>query len=51
MALTEGQEAEMDVAKLKMFRLSLGVTRMDKIRNECIRAAAQLGRLGEENSD
>ena len=28
------QEAEMEVADLKMLRLSLGVTRTDKIRNE-----------------
>ena len=33
-ALTKRQEAEMEVAALKMLRFSLGVTRMDKIRNE-----------------
>ena len=33
-ALTNRQEAEMEVAELKMLRFSLGVTRMDKIRNE-----------------
>ena len=33
-ALTKRQEAEMEVAELKMLRFSLGVTRMDKIRNE-----------------
>ena len=32
MALTKRQEAEMEVAELKMLRFSLGVTRMDKIR-------------------
>ena len=37
MALTKRQEAEMEVAELKMLRFSLGVTRMDKIRNEYIR--------------
>ena len=36
-ALTKRQEAEMEVAELKMLRVSLGVTRMDKNRNECIR--------------
>ena len=30
-ALAKRQEAEMDVAELKMLRFSLGVTRMDKI--------------------
>ena len=33
-ALTKRQEAEMEVAELKMLQFSLGVTRMDKIRNE-----------------
>ena len=33
-ALTKRQEAEMEVAELKMLRFSLGVTRMDKIRWE-----------------
>ena len=31
-ALAKRQEAEMEVAELKMLRFSLGVTRMDKIR-------------------
>ena len=35
-ALTKRQEAEMEVAELKMLRLSLGVTRMYKMRNEYI---------------
>ena len=33
-ALTKRQEAEMEVAELKMLRFSLGVTRIYKIRNE-----------------
>ena len=33
MTLMKRQEAEMEVAELKMLRFSLGVTRMDKIRN------------------
>ena len=47
-ALTKRQEAEMEVAELKMLRFSLGVTRMDKIRNEYIRGTAQVGRFGEK---
>ena len=39
-ALTKRQEAEMEVAELKMLRFSLGVTRMDKFRNEYIRGTA-----------
>ena len=46
-ALTKRQEAEMEVAELKMLRFSLGVTRMYKIRNEYIRGTAQVGRFGE----
>ena len=48
-ALTKRQEAEMEVAELKMLQFSLGVTRMDKIRNEYIRGTAQMGRFGEKN--
>ena len=33
----EKTEAEVEVAELKMLRFSLGVTKMDKIRNEYIR--------------
>ena len=50
-ALTKRQEAEMDVAELKMLRYSLGVTRMDKIRNEYIRGTAQVGRFGEKTRE
>ena len=32
-ALTKRQEAELEVAELKMLRFSLGVMRMDSIRN------------------
>ena len=46
-ALTKRQEAEMEVAELKMLRFSLGVTRMDKIRHEYIRGTAQVGKFGE----
>ena len=47
-ALTKRQEAEMEVAELKMLRFSLGVARMDKIRNRYIRGTAQVGRFGEK---
>ena len=50
-ALTKIQEAEMEVAELKMLRFSLGVTRMDKIRNEHIRGTAQVGQFGEKTRD
>ena len=42
----------MDVAELnviiKMVRFSLRVTRLDKIRNEYMSGAAQVGRFGEK---
>ena len=50
-ALTKRQEAEMEVAELKMLLFSLGVTRMDKIRNEYIRGTAQVGRFGEKTRE
>ena len=50
-ALTKRQEAEMEVAELKMLRFSLGMTRMDKIRNEYIRGRAQVGRFGEKTRE
>ena len=36
MPLTKKQEAELVVAQLKMLRFSLGVIRMDKIKNKYI---------------
>ena len=39
----------MEVTELKMLRLSLGVTIMDKIRNEYIRGTAQVGKFGENS--
>ena len=50
-ALTKRQEAEMEVAELKMLRFSLGVTRMDKTRNEYIRGTAQVGRFGKKTRE
>ncbi|KAK3544182.1 hypothetical protein QTP86_006029 [Hemibagrus guttatus] len=42
------QESELEVAELKMLRFSLGVTRLDRIRNEYIRGTAHVGRLGDK---
>ena len=50
-ALTKRQEAEMEVAEFKMMRFSLGMTRMDKIRNEYIRGTAQVGQFGEKTRE
>ena len=42
------QEAELEVAEIKMLRFSLGVTRKDRIRNEHIRGTAHVGRFGDK---
>ena len=44
-ALSKRQEQEFEVAELRMLRFSLGVTRMDRIRNEFIRGTAHVGRF------
>ena len=44
--LAKRQEVEMELAELKMLRVSLAVTRMYTIRNEYIRGTAQVGRCG-----
>uniref|UniRef100_A0A3B3HUE5 Uncharacterized protein n=1 Tax=Oryzias latipes TaxID=8090 RepID=A0A3B3HUE5_ORYLA len=41
-AVRQRQEAEMEVAEMKMLRFSLGVTRLDRIRNEYIRGTAHV---------
>ena len=48
---TKIHEAEIGVAELEMLRFSLGVTRMDKIRNEYTRGTAQVGRFGEKTRE
>ena len=40
------QEMELNVSKLKILQYSLGVTRMDRIRNEYIRETVEVGRHG-----
>ena len=50
-ALKKRQEADMEVAELKMLRFSLGVTIMDKIRNEYTRGTAQVGKFGEKTRE
>ncbi|KAI5087037.1 hypothetical protein C0J45_24418, partial [Silurus meridionalis] len=47
-ALGRRQEVELEVAELKMLRFSLGVTRMDKIRNEFIIGTAHVGCFGDK---
>lgn len=42
------QKAELEVAELNMLRFSLGVTRVDRIRNEYIRGTAQVGHFGDK---
>ena len=45
-AVTKKQAKEMEVAEMKMLRFAMGVTRKDKIRNEYIRSAVKVKRLG-----
>ncbi|KAK3550616.1 hypothetical protein QTP70_000689 [Hemibagrus guttatus] len=47
-SLRKRQESELEVAELKMLRFSLGVTSLDRIRNEYIRGTADVGRLGDK---
>ncbi|KAK3509487.1 hypothetical protein QTP70_035130, partial [Hemibagrus guttatus] len=47
-SLRKRQESELEVAELKMLRFSLGVARLDRIRNEYIRGTAHVGRLGDK---
>lgn len=47
-ALTKRQKAKLEVAKLKMLRFSLSVTRIAKIRNEFIRQTAQVEPFGDK---
>ena len=44
-ALSKRQEVEFEVAQLKMLRFALGVTRLDRIRNDRIRGTAHVRRF------
>ncbi|KAK3517823.1 hypothetical protein QTP70_018978, partial [Hemibagrus guttatus] len=50
-SLRKRQESELEVAELKMLRFSLGVTRLDRIRNEYIRETAHVGCLGDKDRE
>ena len=41
-AVTKRHEAELEVAELKMLKFAMGVTRLEKIRNEYIRGTAHI---------
>ena len=47
-ALRKRQVAELEVAETKMLRFSLGVTKMDRIRNEYIRGTAHVRCFGDK---
>ncbi|KAK3568542.1 hypothetical protein QTP86_008756 [Hemibagrus guttatus] len=47
-SLRKRRESELEVAELKMLMFSLGVTRLDRIRNEYIRGTAHVGHLGDK---
>ncbi|KAK3531918.1 hypothetical protein QTP70_034419, partial [Hemibagrus guttatus] len=47
-SLRKRQESELEVAELKMLRFSLGVTRLDRIRDEYIRGTAHVGHMGDK---
>ena len=47
-ALTRRQEAELEVAELRMLRFAMGVTRLDKIKNTHVRGTANVVRIGKK---
>ncbi|KAK3526298.1 hypothetical protein QTP70_022688, partial [Hemibagrus guttatus] len=47
-SLRKRQESELEVAELKILKFFLGVTRLDRIRNEFIRGTAHVGHLGDK---
>ena len=46
--VTKSQEAELDMAEMKMLRFVLGVTRKDKIKNEYIRGTVKVGQISKK---
>ena len=51
LALSKGQEKELEVAELKMLRYSLGVTKLEKIRSEYIRGTAHVRRFRDKQRE
>ena len=47
-AVTKAQERKMEVAEMKMLRLSIGKTRLDRIRNEEVRRRLGVVELGHQ---
>ena len=47
-ALTNRQVEQLETAEMKMLRFTLGVTKLEKIRNEYIRGTAGVGGLGDK---
>ena len=47
-AATKGQVDKMQVAEMKLLRWSLGLTRLDRIRNETVRKRVRVGELKEK---
>ena len=45
-AVTKKQVEEMEVTEMKMLRFAMGVTRKDKLGNECIRSTVKVEQLG-----
>ena len=50
-AVTKKQVKKIEVAKMKILRFAMGVTRKDKIRNEYIRSTVKVERLGMKMSE
>ena len=46
--MTKRQEAELQAAESKMLSFYFGVTRRDRIKNECVRGTAQIGHFGDK---
>lgn len=46
--LKKREEAELEVAEMKMLRFSLGVTRLDRIKNEYINRTANVRGFGDK---
>ena len=47
-AVTKAQESKMEVAEMRMLRFSLGLTRLDQVRNETVRNRLNVGKLSDK---